>query len=440
MVKTVMIFAVCICAILLISQIDAVKTVFSTTLSVMSPIIMGVIFAYIINPLDVAVDNFISKRLEKNKKMKPSTKRNIARTCSIALSMLSLLAGISLLLLLIIPEFWNSLVDFVEQSPETFAKISAWFNDFLESDNILVANIAQHVGSVGDMLSNWINNELSSAISGLVESVMVVFGFLFDFLVAMVICVYALIEKRKFMAQSKKIIFAIFKPSVANDILKVTRYSNEVFGKFISGKIITSTIVGILTFTFMSIMGMPFAFLSAGILAVTNVIPFFGPFIGGIPTALIVLISNPRQGIIYVIFMLILQQVEGNVIEPMIMEDRIGVSKFWITSALLVLGGVFGILGMIFSVPFIAVLFYCIKMYVERSLSKKGLPLPSAEYLHSGSVDLETGELRPAPPKHAGKKLGESFAEWRDRITHNDENNENNENNENDGSGSEDEE
>lgn len=418
MIRTVIIFAICICAILLMSQFEAVQSVFSSIFSVLTPVMMGVIFAYIINPLDVILERAFLKLFAKSKKMKPVSRVRWARSISITISMIALLSAIVLLLFLIIPEFWNSLVKFVGEAPETFSKISEWFDGIMQSENILVTTLAEHIGSLGEMLSNWINNELSSAISGVVESVIVVFGFLFDFLVAIVICVYALIEKRKFMAQSKKLIFALFKPSVANDILNVARYSNEVFGKFISGKLITSTIVGILTFTFMTIMDMPFAFLSAGIIAVTNVIPFFGPFIGGIPTALIVLFSNAQQGVIYIIFMLVLQQIEGNVIEPMIMEDRIGVSKFWITSALLVLGGAFGLLGMIFSVPFIAVLFYCIKMIVERNLEKKSLPLPSGEYLNVGSVDLETGELLDAPPKHVGKKFGESISEWRDRIRH----------------------
>ena len=169
---------------------------------------------------------------------------------------------------------------------------------------------------------------------------------------------------------------------------------------------------------------MPYALLSAGIIAVTNVIPFFGPFIGGIPTALIVLLTDVKQGIIYIIFLVVLQQLEGNVIEPMIMEDRIGVSKFWITTALLLFGGVFGLAGMIFSVPLIAVLFYIIRIYTARSLTKKSLPLSSEEYTNVGSVDVETGKLCPPPQNIPRKNLRATLKEWRARIRHKDENGE----------------
>ena len=193
-----------------------------------------------------------------------------------------------------------------------------------------------------------------------------------------------------------------------------------MFGKFVSGKLITSTIVGVVTFSFMSIMGMPYALLSAGVIAITNIIPFFGPFIGGIPTAFFVLITDVRQGVIYIIFLVVLQQLEGNIIEPMIMEDKTGLSKFWVTFALLLCGGVFGIAGMIFSVPLFAVLFYTIKIYVERSLEKKNLPISSSAYANAGGLNTSTNELYPAPHKTPHKKLRQAIKEWRARVKHKD--------------------
>ena len=191
---------------------------------------------------------------------------------------------------------------------------------------------------------------------------------------------------------------------------------DRLFGKFVTGKLITSTIVGLLTFLFMTIVGIPYALLSAGIIAITNVIPFFGPFIGGIPTAFIVIINDFRQGIIYIIFLLILQQVEGNVIEPMIMEDQTGVSKFWITFALLLCGGVFGIAGMIFAVPLFAVIFYTVRIYIERALGKKQLPLSSTEYSNVGGIDSETNRLTPIPERAGHKRFGQAVREWRERV------------------------
>ncbi len=413
MLRTVIIFAICICAILLVSQFDAVKNVAKSVISVLSPVLTGVILAYIINPIDRMLEKAFKRIFSKFKKLSPLAVKKISRSFSITLSMIFLIAMIVLLLFLILPDFWESLVRLVDIAPDLFDVAVARLDEFLKTDNALVKNLGGYIDTIGASITAWFETELMSAVSGVVESVIAVVGIIVDFLIALVICVYALIEKRSFISQSKKIIFALFKPSVANDILDVARYSHTVFGKYISGKILTSTIVGIVTFVFMSVCGMPYALLSAGIIAVTNVIPFFGPFIGGIPTAFIVLVTNPKQGIIYIIFLVVLQQIEGNIIEPLIMEDKTGVSKFWITAALLVFGGVFGLVGMIFSVPFVAVLFYCIRKNVERKLEKKSLPIPSRTYLNVDAINTENGTLCEKTSQPVRKKIRERISEWR---------------------------
>ena len=148
--------------------------------------------------------------------------------------------------------------------------------------------------------------------------------------------------------------------------------------------------IGVATYIFMLIMKMPYALLSSAVVAVTNVIPFFGPFIGGIPTCFIIMLNDVRQGIIYGVFCIVIQQIEGNVISPKIAEEKTGVSQFWVTFALISCGGIFGLMGMRFSVPALAVLFYCIRIAVERRLREKGLPIPSAEYLNVDAYDTET--------------------------------------------------
>lgn len=416
--RTVVIFLVCVSGLLFIARFDAIKGVISWIASMLSPVIVGTILAYIINPLTVIFENACMRIF---KKLKEKSRKRISRGISIILSLIVLIAVIALLIFLIIPEFLESLNKLISKAPDLFENVLAWISEIQNSDNAFMANVGQSIDQLVDKLSGWLMGVASTAVSGLIESVISVFSFFFDFIVALVVFVYALLEKEKFIAQSKKLIFAIFSRERANDILVVARYGNETFGKFISGKLLTSTVVGIVTFTFMSIMKMPYPLLSAGIIAITNVIPFFGPFIGGLPTSFIVLISDFRQGIIYIIFLLVLQQLEGNVIEPMIMEDKTGVSKFWIIFAILLCGGVFGVAGMIFAVPLFAVLFYSIKLYVERSLAKKELPIPSDDYRNAGGVDIETNEIYPAPAKASHKKLSEAVREWRQRLKDEDE-------------------
>ncbi len=415
--RTVIIFALCICAILLITQIDAVKSTLSWLGNTLSPILVGVIFAYIINPLCSFFEKCFKRLFSKSKKMRASTRHRISRGLSIIFSILFLIAIIALLLFLIIPEFLESFEKLIDIAPSLIQKGGNWLSDLVESDSSFGQHLGESIDNLASNLTSWIGDELSSVIGGLLAGAISVVSFFINFLVSLVVCVYALLEKNRFLGQIKKIIFAIFSPQRANDILDVARHGNSVFGKFIIGKIISSSIVGTITFLFMSVVGMPYALLSAGIIAITNVIPFFGPFIGGIPTAFIILLTDAQYGIIYIIFLIVLQQLEGNIIEPMIMEDRTGVSKFWVTSALLFFGGVFGIPGMIFSLPIIAVLFYIIKLAVERSLKRKEMPISSMTYRTVGSVDPESKELLPIPVQAPRKKLRQTMSEWRARIT-----------------------
>jgi len=414
--RTIIIFVMCVAILFLLAQFDAIKNVVGTIAEMLSPVLIGVVIAYILNPLSVFVERKLSHLLAKSQKISDTTRKRVSRGVGIVVSMLVLAAVVSLLMFLIIPEFADNVNKLIDMAPELFAKAQSWLSKLQESDSAILQKIAGYADGSIENIVGFIGERIGSAVTGIIESVVSVFSFVFDLMIAIVICVYALIEKDSFVSKSKKMLYALFSRSTANDIIAAARYGNEVFGKYISGKLLTSTIVGVVTFIFMSITGMPYSLLSAGIIAITNVIPFFGPFIGGIPTAFIVLVTDFRQGIIYIIFLLILQQIEGNIIEPMIMEDKTGVSKFWITFALLLCGGLFGIAGMIFSAPIFAVLFYCIKVMVERSLKAKGLPLASTAYLNVGSIDPETGEFHLPPAAAPHKKLTQVLREWWDRI------------------------
>ncbi len=413
--RTFFILAVIIGFIFLLSQLDPIKTVVEKIVDMLFPVFLGVAFAYIVNPFT----SFLERRLYKWFKFKKEkARRRFARGMSVGLSLFALLLAITLLVFLILPEFIENLEKLISAAPQFIEDTASWLEWIRNDNSVISQNLGAALDSLATTFLEWISGEAGGAVKGILDGVLSVVDFVFDFIVALVVFVYALLEKRKFLGQSKKLIFALFSPDRANDILNVARYGNEVFGKFVTGKLITSTIVGVLTFAFMAIMGIPYALLSAGIIAITNVIPFFGPFIGGIPTAFIVMISDFRQGIIYVIFLIVLQQIEGNVIEPMIMEDQTGVSKFWITFALLLCGGVFGIAGMIFAVPLFAVIFYAARIHVERALERNGLPLPSDAYVDSGSVDEETNELLPVPERTPNKRFSQAFREWRERVKH----------------------
>lgn len=388
--RTVFIFALCITAIILLSRIDAIKSAVGWLFGILSPILIGVVLAYIINPVYVWVEKLFLKAFAKCKRMSNKWRLRLSHGLGVALSVSFMLAVIALLMFLIIPELLESLEKLIKLTPSIIDNASEWLNAQKDSDNIFMRNLSDIVAQALASISDWLKNKAADALGSVISSVYSVVMFIFDFLIAILVCIYALLEKKQFIAQSKKMLFALYNPEKANYILSAARYGNHIFGRIVSGKILTSAMIGVVTYIFMLIMKMPYALLSSAVVAVTNVIPFFGPFIGGIPTCFIIMLNDVRQGIIYGVFCIVIQQIEGNVISPKIAEEKTGVSQFWVTFALISCGGIFGLMGMLFSVPALAVLFYCIRIAVERRLREKGLPIPSAEYLNVDAYDTET--------------------------------------------------
>ena len=193
-------------------------------------------------------------------------------------------------------------------------------------------------------------------------------------------------------------------------IVETVRKSNEIFGGFISGKLLDSAIIGILAYVVLTIMRMPDTILLAVIIGVTNIIPFFGPFIGAIPSFLIVVLQNPLQGVYFLIFIFILQQIDGNIIGPKILGDSTGLSSFWVVFAILVFGGLWGFPGMLLGVPLMAVIYYVAQKLVSYFLRKRGLVDDTGSYIHLMRIDKRTNELvyEEKTEKGTGEKIEES--------------------------------
>jgi predicted PurR-regulated permease PerM len=192
---------------------------------------------------------------------------------------------------------------------------------------------------------------------------------------------YLLIDKERFLALSKKTTRALFSETRANRIIELANRGNNIFGKFLSGKILDSFIIGVLTFVVITIFKMPYTILISFIVGITNIIPFFGPFIGAIPSAIIILFVSPIKALWFLVIILIIQQIDGNIIGPKILGDSLGISAFWILFSLLVTGKLFGLLGMIIGVPLFVFIYSIIKEIVEGRLKKKGLPYKTDEYM-----------------------------------------------------------
>ncbi len=201
-----------------------------------------------------------------------------------------------------------------------------------------------------------------------------------DLFFGIFISIYMLLSKDLFARQTKKILYAVSKKTIADRIIELTRQTNKVFTGFLSGKILDSMIIGAICFLFMALFGLPYAPLISVIITVFNMIPMFGPFIGAIPSILLILLVDPWQALIFTVFIILLQQADGNFIGPKILGESTGLSGFWVIVAILVGGGLWGVVGMIIGVPALAVIYALVRTGVERLLKKKGMPTDTNDY------------------------------------------------------------
>ena len=203
---------------------------------------------------------------------------------------------------------------------------------------------------------------------------------IFNAIIGIVAAVYILVYKKKLCSQAKKTTVALFNTSHANRIFEISRRTNRIFGNYVIGKLLDALLVGVITYIVMLILGMPYAPLISVIIAVTNIIPFFGPFLGAIPSTLLLLLDKPINAVYFVIFVFVLQMVDGYIIENRILGEKLGISDFWVLTSILAFGGIFGFGGMLLGVPIFAVLYSLISDAIDRRLAKKRYPLPTDIY------------------------------------------------------------
>ena len=208
-----------------------------------------------------------------------------------------------------------------------------------------------------------------------------IFSSIWNIVLGIVVSIYLLTDKEKFFALSRKITISLFSEKRADRIFELTERTDSIFGKFITGKILDSFIIAIMTFITMTIFKIPYTVLISFIIGLTNIIPFFGPFIGAIPATILILFVSPIKALWFIIIIIVIQQIDGNIIGPKILGDRLGISAFWILFSLLIGGKLFGFIGLIIGVPLFVFIYSIIKDIIESRLKKKGLPYESDEYM-----------------------------------------------------------
>ena len=370
---------------IIVSHLETINKNFNLFIQILMPIIYGAVLAYLMSPVYnfvVKISEVLLVKLFRKKSKKQSTASSfLATICS--LLFLALIGGS--LVSLLIPELTKSIYNLYMTLPDAI-------NRSYERIQTLLTNYPEAREYVEDLYT-----EISAFFSSKPESAQTILGHLQNIaaffrdgiwntftvvkhiLIGLIVMVYLLNLKKTLKLQFRKLLFAIFSKEKAKGIIEELQYVHKMFGGFILGKIIDSVIIGILTFFVLSIMKMPYTLLVSVIIGVTNVVPFFGPFVGAIPCIILIMLSSPLQALYFAIAILAIQQLDGNVIGPKILGDSTGLSSFWVLFSIILFGGLFGFVGMIIAVPLWAVILNSIRRYANKRLEKKQIP-NSAEY------------------------------------------------------------
>lgn len=359
---------------LMASQAEDLKIKFSGMIATMQPFIIGSAIAYIIN----FILNFYEKLVFELKYLN-KVNRKYRRGIGLLLSYLTAIIVISLFMQFVLPQLVDSIVGLANNIPQYVNDASHVITEISEKFNLESKYMNMIVEKWNELL-NYIITLLTNLIPVIGNFIMTLGSSILNIIIGIIVSIYILIDKEKFIALSRKVTFSIFSAERSKRIVELAQRSNETFGKFLSGKILDSLIIGILTFIILTIFKMPYILLISVVIGITNIIPFFGPFFGAIPSAIIILCVSPIKALWFIGIILVIQQIDGNIIGPKILGDSIGISAFWILFSLLIFAKFLGLIGMIIGVPIFAIIYSIIKENVERRLKAKGLPVETEKY------------------------------------------------------------
>ncbi len=378
-----------------IFHLDNLTTKITKLFVILMPIIDGMVLGYLMTPVVNATERRIVKPIFK--KLNLNHKKSQCRTISIVITLFVVITALYSFFSVVIPQIGNSINTIVEQFPSYVDTLTAWISQLLDDNPVIEKNVTDLLNTYFADIEVFVNSKLMPQLNSLIMTIsMSVVSILKEFwnlIIGFIISIYILSSKEVFAAQAKKVVYAFLSTETANRLISNVRFANKTFGGFFVGKIMDSIIIGLICFIGTSLLGTPFCVLISVIIGVTNIIPFFGPFLGAVPSLLLILFVNPLQAFYFLIFVIILQQVDGNIIGPKILGSSTGLSSFWVIFAITLFGGIWGIFGMIVGVPIFAVLFAFMKSLIELRLNNKKIPSETYKYLRLLYIDVDTNEL-----------------------------------------------
>ena len=337
---------------------------------ILKPFLYGAVIAYLLAPLCNKIEEKLFQTFPKaNRK----AKRFIC-FIAIVISLCVALAIVWMVIMLIIPQVWDSVMKIIDMVPQKITILNNWIEHMLENQPELQAYFEEFANQAESHINSLLNVDTIQKVQSIINSLSVqvfgVLGVLKNISLGFLISAYLLGSRKLFGAQAGLTLHGVFPDKWAGIIEEEIRYTDKMFNGFLVGKIIDSAIIGLLCFAGLSFMGFEAPAFIGVIIGITNIIPFFGPFIGAIPCGLLLLLENPMHCLYFIIFIFVLQQLDGNVIGPKILGNTTGVSSFWVLFSILLFGGMRGVVGMVIGVPLFAVIYDIIRKLVYRGLRK----------------------------------------------------------------------
>ena len=392
-------FVVIAAAILFYFGLDYLSSLLKAVgsfLGILSPFIWGLVIAYLLSP----IMSFFERKLfvplterlyRKHPKMNSNPK--LARSFSVVLAVIVLLIVIAALIWLIVPQLYESVETILANSPEYISKAYESIDRMLKNYPEIEKYATTIFGNVTDALNKWATNKVLPGMENIVANITAgvynVLKALYNIIIGIVVAIYILANKENFLAYSRKLTFSLFSKKNAEKIGQGANYIDSVFMGFLVGNTIDAIIIGVVCYLFCIIFGMPYPLLISATVGITNFIPFFGPFIGGIPSGLLILLVDPIKCLIFAIFIIVLQQLDGTYIKPKILGGGLGINGFWVMFSIILFGGLFGFWGMLLGVPVFVIIYEAMSILVNRRLEKKELPVDAAYYRETDVSDIK---------------------------------------------------
>lgn len=355
---------------LIVYRYKEIFSVFAKLCSVLRPIIIGVVIAYLLRPIEIKVERYLSKLYEKVRKRKLKNEKSI-RMPAILLTLFFVGAIFYTLLYLVVPQLYQNISRIVYMVPGQLTNAYQELIQIVSKNPQLQGIVEKTYSYLMDFITGWVKNDMLSQFSMLVGRVFSVFGALSHFFIGIIVAIYLLLSRETFKRYFDLILRAFCSDRVSAKTREILRESDRIFGGFISGKIIDSFIIGLICFAGCLLLGFPYVVLVSVIVGVTNVIPFFGPYIGAIPSTILIMLDSPTKGLIFLVFVVLLQQFDGNILGPKILGSSTGLSPFWVIFSIILFSGFFGLIGMIIGVPAFGVIYYIAKNIIHQRIEKK---------------------------------------------------------------------